>query len=244
MITGFFDGVHYLLAGFNLIAKPGLRRFVILPVVINIVVFILLFMVLRFYIGGLDEWLVAHLPTWLRWMSIFLWLLFFVGFFLIFIAAFATLGAIIAAPFNSLLAEQVEAYLTGKPCVERSWWENIKDMPRMLGRQFTILFYYLPRALLILLLFLIPLVHAIVIIIWVAFCAWFLAMQYLDFPMDNHRIPVPEMREWLLARRAVAMGFGMSIMLVMSIPGVNLLAIPAAAAGAAKFWVEERAPSR
>jgi uncharacterized protein involved in cysteine biosynthesis len=40
------------------------------------------------------------------------------------------------------------------------------------------------------------------------------------------------------------MGFGVSIMLVMSIPGVNLLAIPAAAAGAAKFWVEEKASSR
>ena len=75
------------------------------------------------------------------------------SFFLVFIYAFAALGAIAAAPFNGLLSEKVESYLTGHTPVDRGLFENIKDVPRVMGRQLTIVGYYLPRALLILLLY-------------------------------------------------------------------------------------------
>ena len=237
-MTGFFDGVHYLFAGFGLITKPGLKRFVLIPLVINILLFSLLFVVLKHYTGALEHWVAGYLPAWLHWLGSIVWLLFFLSFFFIFIYAFAALGAVAAAPFNGLLAEKVEMYLTGKPSADRGLFENIKDVPRVLGRQFTIIFYYLPRALLILLYF-IPVVHGFAVILWFLFSAWFLALQYLDFPTDNHRIPVAEVRAWLDGRRAVTLGFGVSLMFVMSIPVLNFFAIPAAAAGAAKFWVEE-----
>lgn len=238
-MTGFFDGVHYLFAGFGLITKPGLKRFVIIPLIINIILFSFLFVVLRHYTGAVSDWAAGYLPAWLQWLSWVIWLLFLVSFFLVFIYAFAAFGAVAAAPFNGLLAEKTEVYLTGHAPVDRGFIENIKDVPRIIGRQFAIIFYYLPRALLILLLYFIPVVHAFAIVLWFIFSAWFLAMQYLDFPTDNHRIPIAEVRAWLDERRAVTLGFGMSLMFVMSIPVLNFFAIPAAAAGAAKFWVEE-----
>jgi CysZ protein len=238
-MTDFFDGVHYLFAGFSLITKPGLKRFVIIPLIINIVLFSLLFILLRHYTGEFSAWAIGYLPNWLHWLSAVIWILFFLSFFLIFIYAFAALGAVAAAPFNGLLAEKVESYLTGVVPVDRGVLANIKDVPRIVGRQFSIIFYYLPRAFLILLLYFVPVVHVFAVVIWFLFSAWFLALQYLDFPTDNHRIPVADVRAWLQARRATTWGFGMSLMFVMSIPGVNFFAIPAAAAGAAKFWVEE-----
>lgn len=238
-MTGFFDGVHYLFAGFGLITKPGLKRFVIIPLLINIVVFTLLFLLMKHYMGAFNDWVSGYLPAWLQWLSAVIWLLFFVGFFLVFICAFAACGAIAAAPFNGLLAEKTEQYLTGQQPVDRGLLENLKDVPRIIGRQFAIIFFYLPRALLILLLFFVPVIHGIAVILWFLFSAWFLAMQYIDFPTDNHRIPVAEVRVWLDERRAATLGFGMSLMFVMSIPVLNFFAIPAAAAGAAKFWVEE-----
>lgn len=238
-MTDFFNGVHYLFAGFGLITKPGLKRFVVIPLLINIAVFTLLFLLMHHYIGALNNWVSGYLPSWLQWLSIIIWLLFFAGFFLVFIYAFAAIGGIAAAPFNGLLAEKTEQFLTGQQPVDRGLLENIKDVPRIIRRQFSIIFFYLPRAMLILILFFIPVVHVFAAVLWVLFSAWFLAMQYIDFPTDNHRVPVAEVRAWLDQRRAVTLGFGISLLLVMSIPGLNFFAIPAAAAGAAKFWVEE-----
>lgn len=238
-MTGFFDGVHYFFAGFGLITKPGLKRFVVIPLVINILLFSLLFLLLGHYMGALTDWVTGSLPQWLQWLGWLVWVLFFLSFFLVFIYAFAALGAVVAAPFNGLLAEKTETYLTGRIPVDRGVLENIKDVPRIIGRQFAIIFYYLPRALLILVLYFVPVVHGFAIILWFVFSAWFLAMQYLDFPTDNHRVSVSELRAWLDQRRAVTLGFGISLMFVMSIPIINFFAIPAAAAGATKFWVEE-----
>ena len=243
-MTSFFDGVHYLFAGFVLITRPGLKRFVIIPLIINILLFSVMFMVLRHYTAEFSAWMTGYLPSWLQWLKAIIWLLFFLGFFLVFVYAFAALGAIAAAPFNGLLAEKVELYLTGTLPPDRGMLENIKDVPRILGRQLSIIGYYLPRALLILLLYFIPIVHFFAVIIWIYFSARFLALQYLDFPTDNHRIPLVKVREWLQARQGVTLGFGLSVMFVMSIPIINFFAIPAAAAGAAKFWVEENQPPR
>lgn len=238
-MSGFFAGVHYLFAGFQLIMRPGLKRFIIIPALINLLVFTILFFIFKHYVGELNAWAISYLPGWLQWLQVVIWLLFVISFFLIFIYAFASLGAIAASPFNGLLAEKVECYLSGQAPVDRGWMDNIKDVPRVLGRQFSIVGFYLPRALLIMLLFLVPVVHGLAPILWIGFSAWFLALQYVDFPTDNHRIPLKAVRAFLDERRAMTLGFGVSIVFVMSIPGLNLIAIPAAVAGAAKFWYVE-----
>ncbi len=111
------------------------------------------------YVGELNAWAAGYLPAWLQWLQFLIWILFFIGFLVVFIYTFAALGALAAAPFNGLLAEKVEAYLTGKPPVNRSIGDNLKDVPRIIGRQIAIILYYVPRALGVLILFLVPVVH-------------------------------------------------------------------------------------
>ncbi len=53
-------------------------------------------------------------------------------------------------------------------------------------------------------------------------------------------MPLASVRVFLDRRRAVTLGFGLSLMFVLSIPVINLFAIPAAAAGAVKFWLDEK----
>lgn len=238
------SGVSYLLDGFSLLAKPGLKRFVVIPLIINIFFFVALFFVLRHYVRIFDVWFEGLLPAWLHWLSTILWLLFLISFFLVFIYLFVTIANIISAPFNSFLAEQVELYLTGKIPESRSLYENIKDIPRILGRQFSIIAYYTPRAILLLILFFIPLIQSIAPFLWFLFSAWFLAITYIDYPSDNHRVPISDVREWLKRRRWVTLGFGLGALVVVMIPFVNFFAIPAAVAGATKFWLEESSDSR
>lgn len=230
-------GITHLVDGFELMTKPGVKRFVAIPVAINILLFISAFFLLRHFVGQFNAWFLHFLPTWLHWLSYILWFLFFISFFIVFVYAFVTLANIIAAPFNSLLSEKVENYLTGHTSASLSLFENVKDVPRILGRQLGILGYYLPRAILLLILFFIPVVHVIVPFLWFLFNAWFLAFTYIDYPTDNHRVPLVEVRIWLKQNRSTSLGFGMAVLVVTMVPVVNLFAIPAAVAGATKYWV-------
>lgn len=234
-----FSGLHYVFCGFRLICKPGLRRFVIIPLLINIGMFTGLFFLLRHFMREFNAWFLHFLPNWLQWLSTVLWLLFFIGFFAVIVYVFVTAANLISAPFNSFLSEKVELHLTGKTPEPRSLWDNIKDVPRIAGRQFSILGYYFPRMILILCLFLVPVIHFIVPVLVFLFNAWFITLTYLDYPTDNHRIPIANVRTWLKEHQPAALVFGGSFLFFSMIPLLNCLVVPAAVAGATQFWIEE-----
>lgn len=233
-------GMRYLLNGFNLITQRGLRRFVVIPLLINIAIFVGLFFLLGHFMQVFNQWFTQLLPAWLHWLQGVLWIFFFLGFFIIIVYAFVTVANLVSAPFNSFLAEKVELYLTGNLVEERSLLENIKDIPRIIGRQLFILGYYIPRIFMILVLFLVPVIHLIAPLLLFLFNAWFMAMTYLDYPTDNHRIPIHQVRVWMEMNKATSLGFGASILIFSMLPLVNCLVIPAAVAGATQFWVEKK----
>jgi CysZ protein len=234
------QGVHYLLNGFRLILQPGIKRYVVIPFIINLLLFVALFFLLSHFIQAFNVWFLAHLPHWLQWLSTVLWLVFFLSFFITIVYLFVAVGNLVCAPFNSLLAEKIELQLTGSMS-EKS---NIGLWPQLtqtLARQFAILGYYLPRAVAILLLFFIPLVQTIAGIIWLLFNAWYLTLTYIDYPTDNHQVPLQQVRPWMRQHWGVSLGFGLSVLVVSVIPIINFIAIPAAVAGATQFWLEQQA---
>jgi len=233
------NGFHYLIEGFKLLREPGIKRFVIIPLIINITLFCVFFLVARHFFAEVDQWVVSHLPAWLHWLGSILWVTFFIGFFLVFIYTFVAVTNLVSAPFNSFLAEKVELHLTGKTLTEKTLWQNIKDTPRIVARQLSLIGYYLPRALVLLIFFFIPIIQIIAAFLWFAFNAWFMTLQYLDYPTDNHQIPLPEVHAWLWQNRLLSLTFGMGILITTMIPILNFLIVPAAVAGATKLWVEK-----
>jgi CysZ protein len=67
-----------------------------------------------------------------------------------------------------------------------------------------------------------------------------MAIQYIDYPADNHKLGWNEMLAWLRQKRWQSMSFGGIVYLVLLIPVINILMMPAAVAGATLFWVRER----
>lgn len=234
-----FTGMGYFISGMGLLTRPGIKRFVIIPVIINIIIFIGLYFVLRHYVGEFNIWFEAHVPHWLQWLSYLIWVLFFICFFIIFIYTFVTIGNLISAPFNSFLSEKIEFLLTGSTPSSRSLMDNIRDVPRIIGRQFAIIGFYLPRAMGLLILFFVPIVQAIAAILWFLFNAWYLALTYVDYPTDNHRISIAETRQWMKSQRGLVLGFGLTVLVCSMIPILNFFVIPAAVAGATKLYVNE-----
>ncbi len=71
------------------------------------------------------------------------------------------------------------------------------------------------------------------------FHAWFMTLTYIDYPTDNHRIAMKDVRVWMKQRQWLSLGFGIGVLVASMIPIVNCLTIPAAVAGATKFWIEK-----
>ena len=128
------SGLYYFSQGWKLITQPGIRRFVILPLLVNI---LLMGGAFWWLFTQLDSWipaLMSHVPDWLQWLSYLLWPIVTISVLLVFGYLFSTIANWIAAPFNGLLAEQLEARLTGATPPDTGVLGIMKDVPRIMKR--------------------------------------------------------------------------------------------------------------
>ena len=70
------NGPQYLAEGLKLMLRPGLRLFVLLPLLVNLLVFGGLIMLAVQQFGGLLDQLMNSVPDWLSWLNWLLWPLF------------------------------------------------------------------------------------------------------------------------------------------------------------------------
>lgn len=229
------SGALYFMRGLGLIMQPGIRPFVVVPLLVNTLLFVGLI-----WLGTdqMDALMQRLIPTGWEWLSWLLWPVFAVAVLLIVFFGFVMVGNLIAAPFNGMLAEAVERKLTGREPDPTSWSRLPGEVGRTLVSELRKIVYTLLRAVPLLILFLIPVVNVLAPFLWILFSAWLLAIQYADYPMGNHGLAFPEQRRRLKSRRLLALGFGGLAMVVLAIPVVNFLVIPTAVAGATAMWVE------
>jgi CysZ protein len=230
-------GAGYLLEGIRLIAKPGLRRFVMVPLIVNVLVFSAGIAAGVSWFRGFVGWMDSRIPSWLQWLDWVLWPLFVLLLLLLVFYGFGLLANLIAAPFNSLLAEQVERHLTGQPLDQEGGIKRMlrELLPTLLDELKKIL-YALALAVPFLLLLWVPVVGAL---LWLFYTSWVLAVQYADYPMGNHGLKLREMRKRLKERRWTSLGFGAATAGLGMVPVLNFIAMPAAVAGATALWVRE-----
>lgn len=229
-------GFEYFLSGFSLISQKGLKRFVLIPLLINLVLF---GSSLFFIIGWIEQganYVNGYLPDFLSWLEFIIWPSALLLVLFIYSMVFTVITNFIAAPFNGLLSEKVELYLTGQRVNDDGLADLLKDVPRMLGRELAKLMYYLPKALLFLILLLfIPVFGQVM---WFLFSAWMFAVQYIDYPFDNHKIPFAEARQHLKQKQGLSYGFGSAVLIFSMVPIVNLIVMPVAVCGATRLFVE------
>ena len=232
-------GAGYLLEGTRLIRAPRIRRFVLVPLALNILVFgSLIFFAYEWFQSFMAR-ILGALPGWLAWLEYLLWPLFAVSVLLVLFYGFTLIANLIAAPFNGLLAEAVEKHLADAEMEDGSWKKILKEIvPALLG-ELRKLLYFVVRAIPLALLFVIPVINIAAPVLWGLFSAWMLAIEYADYPMGNHGLFFPQQRQRLRTRRFLTLGFGGMAMLLTMIPVLNFVAMPAAVAGATAMWVRE-----
>jgi len=229
------SGAMYFIRGIRLIFAPGLRAYMIVPLLVNVVLFSALIYFGAAQFRELLDWL---LPDWLDWLAVVLLPLFIIAALVLVFFTFSLIGNLVAAPFNGLLAEAVECHITGQPIPGGGVKKMIADLGRTMVSELRKLAYIVIRGIPVLLLFVIPGLNLAAPIIWILFGAWMLAISYVDYPMANHGLSFPEQRRQLGQHRYLALGFGGAAMFALAIPLVNFLVIPGAVAGATILWVE------
>jgi CysZ protein len=220
--------------------RPGVRRFVALPLVVNVGLFAALIVYAKAQFEHFLHWLQGLLPPWLQGLEWLLWPLFVLSLAVVVLYTFTLVANLIGAPFNGLLAEAVERHLTGRrpepPSTSLGGW--LIEAPRGFWDELRKVLYFVRWAVLFLVLFLIPGLNLVAPALWLAFSAWMLAVEYLDYPMGNHGLSFSEQRRRLRRRPMLSLSFGAGVLLLMLIPGLNFLAMPAAVAGATALWVD------
>lgn len=231
------SGPQYLIRGFELLRLPGIRLFVILPLLINVLIFGI-FSYLTF--GYLSQWiaqLVAWLPSWLDFLQWLLWPLAVILVLAVVMYLFSSIANLIAAPFNGLLAEKLEEQLSGEEVEGReTLLQALASFPRSIGRECRKLLYYAGFAILTLIASLI--FSPAAPLLWFALSAWMMAIEYCDYPMDNHGLSFAEARRRIGSQGATSFSFGALVMLGTMVPILNLLIMPAAVCGGTLMWVE------
>lgn len=234
------SGARYLIEGMRLIKRPGLRRFVLAPLLINILVFAAAIWYGLSQFESFLLWIQTKIPTWLQWLDWLLWPLFIIALLILVFYSFTLVANLIASPFNGLLAEKVELHLTGRPLNEGGGWKKAMTelIPTLLDEIRKLLFALL-LAIPFLILFLIPGINLAAPVLWFLYTAWILTLEYSDYPMGNHGLKFREIRARLRQRRLLGLGFGAATAALTMVPVVNFIVMPSAVAGATAMWVRE-----
>ena len=237
MINDITTGIQALARALSLIRQPGIRRYVILPLLINLLIFGGLIWFGYNQFAPLVQWMMSYVPGFLDFLRWLIWLFFGVLAAITVFFTFTPVANIIAAPFNALMAEKLEMHLTGSAISSNvSFARMAVDAIRsQLGK----LFYILLWALGLFLVTLIPLVNLAAPVLWFVFGSWLLSLEYFDYPMGNHDVGFAEEKKRLAARRGISLGFGGAMMVMTSIPVINFIAMPLGVAAATLLWVEQ-----
>ena len=236
------SGIGYFIKGLGLLMAPGVKRFVILPLLINCLLFSF---AIWFGFGQISAWinaLMTHLPDWLQWLSWVFYLLFGLVCLLIVFFSFSLLANIVAAPFNDLLCAAITKHLAGPNAVAiDEQTPFIQQILPAMGNEVRKLGYFVKWSIPFLVLLLIPGINIIGTVLWFMYSAWMLNMEYLEYPLSQHNSDFKWQLQQLRNHKILSLSYGSVVSAATLIPVFNFLVMPAAIAGATAIWLDHYA---
>lgn len=220
--------VNCFLKGMKLIAKPELRKYLIIPILINFILYSIAFALGYYYLSGLIE---NSIPGWLSWLEWLIWPLFYISFSIAGFFTFTVLANLLAAPFYSQLANKSLELISGQP-------SNIKQQTttQVIFSELKRMGYLFSRMLPLLVLFIIPGINLLALFLWALFGAWGMGLEFMAYPLENQGLLFSQQKQQAKTRRVGVLSFGGMTILGLSIPLLNLVIAPAAVIGATVYF--------
>lgn len=239
MMFNFIRGFQSAFSGFAFLTHPSLRGFIFLPLFINLVVFAILLFVAYQQYSTVQQLITVFTPDFLHWLvPLLMWLLVPMVIIIGFLVA-SIIANILAAPFNSLLAEKLETILLGYPPPSNGkMLKELGAFTYIIFNELRKLNYILLITTLLFVIALIPGINLVSPLLWLVGGAWLLTVEYADYPMGNHNIQFRQQRVLLKQQRMLSLGFGFGILLITLIPVINFFIMPIATCSATRLWID------
>ncbi len=221
--------VNCFVEAFKVLKRPGVRQFLIIPLLVN---FLLYSVTLGFGYYYITDLIAQFIPSWLVWLSWLIWPLFFLSFFMIGFFTFTLLANLIGAPFYSQLAAKTRLTLSS----HASNQDNDQPVIKVILSELKRILYLLLRALPLLILFVIPGINVLAPILWILFAAWSMALEYMAYTLENEGLLFPEQRQLAKSMRIGTLCFGGLVIFGLSIPIINIIVPPTAVIAATIYF--------
>ena len=233
-----------ILEGFKLLWHRRIRWLVIIPTLINLILFSAATWFAAVWVSDWLSWLIASVPEWLEWLVWIIWLLFVLLALVIYAFTFTVFANLIGSPFYGIIAERVIALERGdNDDMQTSASALLTTAWSSFRRELQIIAYILPRtigiALVTLVISFVPVINILAPLIAASWAAWSLALQYMDYPADSDEVSFAEVRQRAGKQRMLSLSFGLSALAAAAIPLVNLLLLPATVIGGTLLWCRE-----
>jgi len=249
---GFARGLSYALRGMRFVyfKHPKLARYWLFPVLITGVALAAVFYGAGSYNEDVGAALWSLFPeSWSEatgWvgglLSAFRWLVELIAAILLAVLGLVLvllLSSVVAAPFNDALSEAVEQILTGKPAPPFSFARMLADIARTVRLELgKALLYVAVVGPMFLASFFIPGVGQIISLVGFALTAVYMGIDYVDWPAARRDWSVGDRVAFTRRQLPAVAGFGTGVWILLFIPLINLLFMPAAVAGGTILFLE------
>jgi CysZ protein len=263
---GLLAGFTYPLRAFTLLSQtPKLWGYVLVPVVLNFIIGIGLYLGLLFpSLSGIDllvadlslrfHTLIASLPAWLSFLAVltvaFGWLLrilLVAGLLLIIGFLLVQFGVILGSPWYGQLSAQLELLRNGQLPVEEpmNLSSIFQDIKRAIAFELRKLQILLSFGIPLLILNFLPGVGSLLGSLGgVVLGTTLVCLDFLDAPLERRRRPFQEKLEIIREGLPASGSFGLVCFGLVSIPLLNLLAIPLCVTAGTLFFCDRIWPTR
>jgi CysZ protein len=242
-----------------LLQNPKLLQYVVIPILVNFITGILLYLGLLLpglnqidaLVRGLSGWiesLIANLPPWLGALTMIAvaigWLLRLVlvaGLLILIGLLVLQIGSILGAPWYGQLSEQIEKLRTGQlPPMAEGMGALLRDIWRALMFEIKKLLFAGGFGILLFLLnFFIPIGGTVVAtIIGVGVAATLVCLDFFDGPLERRRLSFRQKLKIVFGHLPASGSFALVCLFLISVPVLNLLVIPICVASGTLFFCD------
>ncbi|MEM8544983.1 MAG: EI24 domain-containing protein [Cyanobacteria bacterium P01_H01_bin.119] len=241
-IAGLFLGFSYPLRALRLlIAQPGLRPYVGFPILINLILGVSL------YAGGLwwgfhqiDRWIVL-LPEWAQFVSYLIRAVLGLLLFVVMGLILLQFGGLLGAPFYGRLSEELEALKTGQRQAAAPFklGSIVYDLWRAIAFELKKLLLLAGVGIPLLICGWLPGVGALIASAGgLTLTTTLVCLDFLDPPLERRRLRFRQKLSIIVRTLPASASFGVLCLALVSIPLVNLLAIPVCITAGTLFFCD------
>ncbi|GAA6133244.1 sulfate transporter CysZ [Oceaniserpentilla sp. 4NH20-0058] len=232
--------MHHLLSAIKILIQPEYRKYILIPLMVNLILFGVLTSVLVVLFSDIMSTLLDYVPSWLHFMAWMIWFVFGLGILIVYGLSFTFITNLVAAPFNGLLAEKIQR----DQGIMLPDGESIFGIiTRTLWREIIKISYFVAYGLLVMvilgLISFIPIINLAVPVLAFAWSSWCIAIQYLDYGADNYQQEFPNLRKYAIKPTLHTFSFGGSVSLLTMVPIVNIFVMPVAVAAGTQLWIKD-----